>query len=152
MDQELIQILEMLAAVVMAVIAYWQNRQKAVAVDAKDEALVERDLAEARQWETEALKDNVISFFDPEDESVVKAPARGGGQVLEDDLRDKEVGRLRALARGPDIAAEADRGCRRAEEDPVSDLGTRVLLRDRVRVTEGRWKRGGEWFVQPILY
>ncbi len=43
-------------------------------MDAKDEALVERDLAEARQWESEALKDNVISFFDPEDESVVKAP------------------------------------------------------------------------------
>ena len=38
------------------------------------EALIERDLAEARQWQTEALKDNVISFFDPEDESVVKAP------------------------------------------------------------------------------
>jgi len=40
-------------------------QQKFVAVDAKDEALVERDLAEARQWEAEAEKADVVSFFDP---------------------------------------------------------------------------------------
>jgi len=74
MEQDLVQIFELFLALAAAVVAFWQHRQKLVAVDAKDEALVERDLAEARQWETEALKDNVISFFDPEDESVVKAP------------------------------------------------------------------------------
>jgi hypothetical protein len=56
-------------------VAYWQHRQKTVALDAKEEALIERDLAGARQGETEALKDNVISFSGPEDESVVRAPA-----------------------------------------------------------------------------
>jgi hypothetical protein len=71
-----------------------------------------------------------------------QGPARGGRQVLEDDRRDEEVGHLRALARGPGIAAEAGRGCRRAEEDPVPDLGAGLLLRDRVRATEGRWERG----------
>ena len=79
MEQDLIQIFELFLALAAAVVAFWQHRQKLVAVDAKDEALVERDLAEARQWESEALKDNVISFFDPEDESVVKAPPEVAG-------------------------------------------------------------------------
>jgi hypothetical protein len=41
---------------------------------AKDEALVERDLAEARQWEAEAEKADVVSFFDPLDERATQPP------------------------------------------------------------------------------
>jgi hypothetical protein len=74
MDQELIQILEMLAAVVMAVIAYWQNRQKTIAVQAKDEAVAGQQLAEAQQWEAEAEKADVVSFFDPQDDRVTQPP------------------------------------------------------------------------------
>jgi hypothetical protein len=86
----------------------------------------------------EALKDNVISFFGPEDESVVKAPPGVAGLVLKDVRRDKAVDHGRALARGPGQRFEVDRGCKKAEEDPVPDLGARVLLRDRIRVVEGR--------------
>jgi hypothetical protein len=37
------------------------------------------DLTDTKQWESEALKDNVISFFDTEDESMVKAPPEVAG-------------------------------------------------------------------------
>ena len=142
MEQDLIQIFELFLALAAAVVAFWQHRQKLVAVDTKDEALIERDLAEARQWESEALKDNVISFFDPEDESVVKAPPEVAARSWKMSDETKRWIICRAHGRGPGIAAEADRGCGRAEEDPVPDLGARVLLRDRVRVIEGRWERG----------
>ena len=74
MEQELIQILEMLAALVLAIVAYWQNRGKRVAEQVKDEAVAELDLAEAQQWEAEAEKADVVAFFDPQDDRVTEPP------------------------------------------------------------------------------
>ncbi len=74
MDSELIQILEMLAALVMAVVAYWQNRQKKQAEQAKSEAETGMHLAQAQQWEAEEEKADVVSFFDPQDDRVTDPP------------------------------------------------------------------------------
>lgn len=74
MDSELIQILEMLAALVMAVVAYWQSRQKKQAEQAKSEAETGMHLAQAQQWDAEAEKADVVSFFDPEDDRVTEPP------------------------------------------------------------------------------
>ncbi len=53
MDPQLVQIVEMVIALVMAVVAYWQNRQKNKAEDG------------TRQ---------VVAFFDPGDETVTVPP------------------------------------------------------------------------------
>jgi len=53
MEDELIQILEMLIALIAAIIAYWQKRQKDTAVN------------ETRQ---------IVAFFDPKDETVTSPP------------------------------------------------------------------------------
>jgi hypothetical protein len=53
MEDELIQILEMLIALIAAIIAYWQKRQKDMAVN------------ETRQ---------IVAFFDPKDETVTSPP------------------------------------------------------------------------------
>ncbi len=53
MDQELVQIIEMIVALVMALIAYWQRTEK---IEAKNET---------RQ---------VVAFFDPKDETVTTPP------------------------------------------------------------------------------
>jgi len=74
MDSELIQIFEMLAALVMAVIAYWQNRQKKQAELAQTEAEAGMHLAQAQQWEAEEEKADVVSFFDPHDDRVTEPP------------------------------------------------------------------------------
>jgi len=47
MEQELVQIFELLVALVAAIAAYWQHRQKSQAVVAREEALVEKEVAEA---------------------------------------------------------------------------------------------------------
>ena len=44
--------------------------------------------------------------------------------------KDEDVCHLRTLARGPGQRFEADRGCRKAEEDPVLYFSAWVLLRD----------------------
>jgi hypothetical protein len=54
MDSQIIQIMEMIAAVVAAVIAYWQRSQKIAAEN------------ESRQ---------LVAFFDPKDNSVTTPPA-----------------------------------------------------------------------------
>jgi hypothetical protein len=53
MDSQLVQIIEMIAAVVAALIAYWQRTQK---IDAQEET---------RQ---------VVAFFDPKDDTVTTPP------------------------------------------------------------------------------
>jgi hypothetical protein len=53
MEQELIQIFEMLVAIVAAIIAYYQRRQK---IDAQNETL------------------EVVAFFDPKDDTVTAPP------------------------------------------------------------------------------
>jgi len=53
MDAEQIQIIEMVVALVAAIVAYWQNRQK------------NRAEGETRQ---------VVAFFDPKDETVTAPP------------------------------------------------------------------------------
>jgi hypothetical protein len=74
MEPELIQILEMLAALVMAVIAFWQNRQKKEVELEKNEAVSGMHLAQAQQWDAEAEKADVVSFFDPQDDRVAAPP------------------------------------------------------------------------------
>jgi len=53
MEQDLIQILELLAALVAAIIAYWQHHKMTVAENTTDE---------------------VIAFFDPKDDTVTTPP------------------------------------------------------------------------------
>ena len=74
MEPELIQIFEMLVALVAALVAYWQHHQKNQAIEAKEEALVEKEVAEALQFAAESEKDEVVSYFDPEDDKVTTPP------------------------------------------------------------------------------
>lgn len=74
MEPELIQILELLAAVVMAVIAFWQNRQKSRAEQAEQEALTRMHLAGALQGQAERESMEIASFFDPQDDRVTSPP------------------------------------------------------------------------------
>jgi len=74
MEQELVQIFELFVALVAAIVAYWQHRQKSQAVEAKEEALVEKEIAEALQWAAESEKNEVVSYFDPSDDTVTKPP------------------------------------------------------------------------------
>jgi hypothetical protein len=43
-------------------------------VEARDEALVEKEVAEALQWAAESQKNDVIAYFDPDDDTVTKPP------------------------------------------------------------------------------
>jgi len=74
MENEFVQIFEMLVALVAAIAAYWQHRQKSQAVEAKEAAVVEREIAEALQWAAESQKNEVVSYFDPSDDTVTKPP------------------------------------------------------------------------------
>ena len=74
MEQELIQIFELLVALVAAVAAYWQHRQKKQVVVERAEAIVEKEVAEALQWAAESEKDDVVAYFDPDDDSVTRPP------------------------------------------------------------------------------
>jgi hypothetical protein len=74
MEQELIQIFELLVALVAAIAAYWQHRQKSQAVVAREEALVEKEVAEALAWAAESEKDDVVAYFDPDDDTVTRPP------------------------------------------------------------------------------
>jgi len=74
MEQELIQIFELLVALVAAIAAYWQHRQKSRAVVARDEARFEKEVAEALAWAAESEKDDVLAYFDPDDDTVTRAP------------------------------------------------------------------------------
>ena len=73
-DNELIQVFELFVALVAAIAAYWQHRQKTQAVVEKEEALVEKEVAEALQFAAESEKDEVVSYFDPEDDKVTTPP------------------------------------------------------------------------------
>ena len=53
---------------------HWQHRQKGQAVEAREEAIVEREVAEALQLAAESEKNEVVSYFDPADDSVTKPP------------------------------------------------------------------------------
>jgi hypothetical protein len=75
MDSQVIQILELVAALIAAIVAYWQNRQKNQAVELKRDADMDRDFAEARTSHALAQKADVVSFFDPGDDTVTKPPA-----------------------------------------------------------------------------
>lgn len=74
MEQEIIQILEMFIAIVAAIIAYWQHRQKNQAEEATVEAFAGMNLAEAQKWEAEGEKADVVAFFDPQDDRVTEPP------------------------------------------------------------------------------
>ncbi|HOS82782.1 MAG TPA: hypothetical protein PK445_08670 [Methanolinea sp.] len=63
MEQDLIQIFEMLVALVAALVAYWQHRQKTQAIEEKEEVLVEKEVAEALQFAAESEKEEVVSYF-----------------------------------------------------------------------------------------
>jgi hypothetical protein len=81
------------------------------------------------QWEVEALKDNVISFFGPEDESVVKAPPGVADLVLKDVRRDEAVDHGRAHSRGAGQRCENRSRMRKSRRRFVGPyLGTGVLL------------------------
>ncbi len=41
---------------------------------AREEALVEKEVAEALQWAAESEKDDVVAYFDPEDDTVTRPP------------------------------------------------------------------------------
>jgi hypothetical protein len=74
MEPELIQILELLAALVMAVVAFWQNRQKSRAEQAEQEARSGMHLAGALQGQAERESTEIVSFFDPQDDRVTTPP------------------------------------------------------------------------------
>ena len=74
MDPDIIQILELLAALVAAVIAYWQHRQKTIAEEVASEAFAGMTFAQTEQAEAEDGKADVVAFFDPGDDRVTEPP------------------------------------------------------------------------------
>ena len=62
MDSQIIQILEMIAAVIAAIVAYRQNIQKRDAVQAKKETEDMAHVANILKSEAEADKADVVSF------------------------------------------------------------------------------------------
>jgi len=74
MEPELIQILELLAALVMAVVAFRQNRQKNRAEQDAQEAQIGMHLASALQGQAEQESTGIVSFFDPQDDRVTTPP------------------------------------------------------------------------------
>ena len=89
MEQELVQIFELLVALVAAIAAYWQHRQKSQAVVAREEARFEKEVAEALQWAAESEKDDVVAYFDPDDDTVTRPPetVRPGSWKMSDETR-----------------------------------------------------------------
>jgi len=85
MENELVQIFELLVALVAAIVAYWQHRQKGQAVEAREEALIEKEVAEALQFAAESEKNDVVSYFDPADGHGDQASGISPGQILEDE-------------------------------------------------------------------
>jgi hypothetical protein len=75
MDPDIIQILELLAAIVAAVIAYWQHREKTIAQAMAGEASAGMNIAETRLSMAEAEKDDIVAFYDPGNERVTDPPA-----------------------------------------------------------------------------
>jgi len=71
---ELMQVFELFVALVAAIAAYWQHRQKGRAVEEREEAVVGKTIAEAMRCAAEAHRDDVIAYFDPADDSVTTPP------------------------------------------------------------------------------
>jgi len=65
---------EMLVALVAALVPNWQHRQKTQAIEEKEEVLMEKEVAEALRFAAESEKDEVVSYFDPEDYKVTTPP------------------------------------------------------------------------------
>mgnify|MGYP000938795644 FL=1 len=114
MEQELIQILEMLAALVLAIVAYWQNRGKKVAEQATVEAFAGMHLAEAQQWEAEAEKADVVAFFDPQDDRVTEPPETVPARSWK---MNDETKRWVTVGHTPDEQASLLKQIAEAEED-----------------------------------
>ena len=74
MEPEVIQIVEMLVAIVAAIIAYWQHRQKITAEETAEEAFAGMNIAETQLSMVEAEKADVVAFFDPGNERVTVPP------------------------------------------------------------------------------
>ena len=74
MEHELVQIFELFVTLVAALVAYWQHRQKSQAVEAQEEALIEKEVAEALQYAAESETQEIVFYFDPADDSVTRAP------------------------------------------------------------------------------
>jgi hypothetical protein len=75
MDPDIVQILELLAAIVAAAIAFWQHREKTIAQEIAGEASAGMNIAEARLSMAETEKDDIVAFYDPGNERVTDPPA-----------------------------------------------------------------------------
>ncbi len=132
MEQELIQIFELLVALVAAIAAYWQHRQKSQAVVAREETLVGKEVAEALQWAAESEKDDVVAYFDPDDDTVTRPPetVRPGSWKMSDETkRWVTVGHAPAeQASMLKQIAEADCRSRGETEDAVYHLCAECVL------------------------
>ena len=74
MEPEVIQIVEMLVAIVVAIVAYWQHRQKITAEETAEEAFAGMNIAQTQLSMVEAEKADVVAFFDPGNERVTVPP------------------------------------------------------------------------------
>jgi hypothetical protein len=75
MDPELIPLIELFIAAIAAAIAFIQNRKKKTAERETAVAKAETAAAEDRTMDAEDRAAQVVSFFDPADETVTVAPA-----------------------------------------------------------------------------
>jgi hypothetical protein len=75
MEPEVIQIVEMLVAIVAAIVAYWQHRQKITAEETAEEAVAGENIAQTQLSMVEEEKADVVAFFDPGNERVTVPPA-----------------------------------------------------------------------------
>lgn len=74
MDPELIPLFELFAAIIAAAIAFIQNRKKKNAEQETAVAKAETAAAEDRTVKAEDRAGQIVSFFDPGDQSVTSPP------------------------------------------------------------------------------
>jgi len=75
-------------------------------------------------------KEDVLAYFDPDDDTVTRASGDGPGQILEDERRDKAVGDGWTFTGRAGFPLEANCRSGRKKEDAVYHLCAEWVLRD----------------------
>jgi hypothetical protein len=131
MDQYLLAILEVVAVLIAAIVAFYKNREKIKAIN-------RMRLTEIEQRESDAERDEVISFFDSGSDLVIEpsevvVPGRSWKMAEE----TRRLGDNRSRPRRPGIGLPAGGRCRGGSEGEVLRYCAGVLHLGGVRVDEG---------------
>jgi hypothetical protein len=113
MEPEIIQIVEMLVAIVAAIVAYGQHRQKITAEETAEEAFAGMNIAQTQLSMVEAEKADVVAFFDPGNERVTVPPADIPARSWK---MNDETKRWVTIGHSPDDQASLEKQIALAEE------------------------------------